>query len=263
MYFKSVLYVDDDEDICRVVQATLHLVPGLTIQTAYTGERAIDVAYDCRPELVLMDVMMPGLDGPSTFERMRQSGLLANIPVIFMTAKVLPAEIAQLLELGAIGVIVKPFDPLRLYGELCALWTTRVAVRQNADASAEPAQFRAQVDTLTLSFLRRARADGINLTTMIRRAQVGDRSVFAEIERVAHSLQGAGAMFGYPSVSNVGGKIARTVEALVANPGARDSLGDTAVLRELLELSQQLAQDVEAASHVAPQNDAMFQGAAR
>ncbi len=85
--FQSVLYVDDDPDICSVVQATLRLVPGLDVQTADSGERAIDLAYELRPDLVLMDVMMPGLDGPSTFRRMRECALLTKIPVIFMTAK--------------------------------------------------------------------------------------------------------------------------------------------------------------------------------
>jgi two-component system, OmpR family, response regulator len=263
MSFKSVLYVDDDEDICSVVQATLHLVPGLAIQIAHSGERAIDVAYDCRPELVLMDVMMPGLDGPSTFERMRQSALLANIPVIFMTAKVLPVEVARLLQLGAIGVIVKPFDPLRLYEELCALWTNNAAVRQSASASTEPAHIRAQDDALTIKFLQRARDDVTNLANMIGRAKTGDRSACEEIERVAHSLQGAGAMFGFPNVSTVGGLIARTVEGLLASHVAHGSMREITVLRQLSELSQELAQNVEAASQMAPQNDAMFQGPAR
>jgi two-component system, OmpR family, response regulator len=263
MYFKSVLYVDDDADICSVVRATLHLVPGLDIQTADSGECAIDMAYDSRPELVLMDVMMPGLDGPTTFERMRQSALLANIPVIFMTAKVLPVEVAQLLQLGAIGVIVKPFDPLKLYEELCALWTNKAAAHQSASASTGPIPDRSHVDALTSSFLRRARDDGNNLANMIGRAQTGDRSVLKEIERVAHSLQGAGAMFGFPSVSTVGGMIARTVESLVASHAAHGSLREIAVLRQLLELSRQLAQNVETASQTAPQSDAMFQGPAR
>src|ERR1700733_13287666 len=87
---QSVLFVDDDSDICSVVRATLRLVPGLDVQTADSGRRAIDLAYELRPDLVLMDVMMPGLDGPSTFKRMRETILLAHIPVIFMTAKVLP-----------------------------------------------------------------------------------------------------------------------------------------------------------------------------
>src|ERR1700722_17261721 len=165
--FQSVLYVDDDADICSVVQATLLLVPGLNVRTADSGERAIELAYELRPDLVLMDVMMPGLDGPSTFRRMRESVLLAKIPVIFMTAKVLPAEIAQLLQLGAIGVIVKPFDPLKLYSELFSLWNDGGTARRNPIVSGGPVEVQAQVDSLTVSYLQRAWADVINVAKMI------------------------------------------------------------------------------------------------
>src|ERR1700722_14277333 len=148
--FQSVLYVDDDPDICSVVQATLRLVPGLNVQTADSGERAIDLAYEFRPALVLMDVMMPGLDGPSTFKRMRESALLADIPIIFMTAKVLPAEISQLLQLGAIGVIVKPFDPLTLYRDLLALWNNGDAACSRTIPCGGQSNAQLQVDSLTI-----------------------------------------------------------------------------------------------------------------
>jgi two-component system, OmpR family, response regulator len=265
--FQSVLFVDDDADICSVVQATLRLVPGLSVQTAESGERAIDLAYELRPDLVLMDVMMPGLDGPSTFERMRESALLAPIPVIFMTAKVLPAEISHFLQLGAIGVIVKPFDPLELYDELLALWSNGGAASPGSRARSEPAQ--AQVDSLTINFLQRASADVVNLAKMIGRAQDGDRSVLMEIERVAHSIHGAGAMFGFPKISEVSGtmacmveRLAATATATVATAASRDPGCNSAVLQQLLESSNQLAQEVEAARRTGPQREAMFQGPA-
>jgi two-component system, OmpR family, response regulator len=256
--FQSVLYVDDDADICSVVQATLRLVPGLNVQTADCGERAIDLAFELRPDLVLMDVMMPGLDGPSTFKRMRESALLAHIPVIFMTAKVLPAEISQFLQLGAIGVIVKPFDPLNLYGELIALWNNGDAAQQSSIACSGQAKAKAQVDSLTINFLQRAWADVIKLAKMIERAQNGDRSVFNEIERVSHSLHGAGAMFGFPRISELGGTMARMVEGLAAS--AAPGSAEPPLLQQLLEFSKQLAQEVEAAWQTAPQSAAMFQG---
>jgi two-component system, OmpR family, response regulator len=258
--FQSVLYVDDDADICSVVQATLRLVPGLQVQTVDSGEGAIDLAYELRPDLVLMDVMMPGLDGPSTFKRMRESTLLADIPVIFMTAKVLPAEISQLLQLGAIGVIVKPFDPLKLYADLIALWNKESAAGHGSIVGSGQPKAQAQVDSLTVSFLQRAWADVINLAKMVDQAQRGDRSVFPEIERVAHSLHGAGAMFGFPKISEVGGTMVRMVEGLVASAGAHASAGEPAVLQQLVESSKQLAQEVEAAWQAAPQSGAMFQG---
>jgi CheY-like chemotaxis protein len=256
---QSVLYVDDDADICSVVQATLRLVPGLQVETADSGERAIDLAHELRPDLVLMDVMMPGLDGPSTLKRMRESVLLRDIPVAFMTAKVLPAEISQFLQMGAIGVIVKPFDPLRLYGELFALWDKEGTRRQGFIAYSGQSNAQAQVDSLTISFLQRAWADVINLARMVERAQNGDRSVFNEIERVSHSLHGAGAMFGFPKLSEVGGTMARLVEGLAARAEADTSESEPAALRQLSEFSRQLAQEVQSARQTAPQGAAMFQ----
>jgi two-component system OmpR family response regulator len=256
--FQSVLFVDDDADICSVVQATLRLVPGLHVKTTDSGERAIDLAHEIRPDLVLMDVMMPGLDGPSTLKRMRESVLLVNIPVVFMTAKVLPAEISQFLNMGAIGVIVKPFDPLKLYGELFALWN-KGGTSQGPIADSGQPNAQAQVDSLTISFLQRAWADVINLANMIERAQNGDRSLFKEIERVSHSLHGAGAMFGFPKLSEVGGTMARIVEGFAASAEAPGSAYELAALRQLLEFSKQLAQEVEAAWQTAPQGAAMFQ----
>ena len=256
---QSVLYVDDDPDICSVVQATLHLVPGLNVQTADSGERAIDLAYEVRPDLVLMDVMMPGIDGPSTFRRMRESALLTKIPVIFMTAKVLPVEIAQLLQLGAIGVIVKPFDPLKLYGELFSLWNTGGAARRSAIEGGGPAEVQAQVDSLTVSFLQRAWADVINLAKMIERAQAGDRSVFPEIERICHSIHGAGAMFGFPKISEEGGAMARMMAAVRASGEPNSFAGESVTLQQLSNTSKKLAQEVETAWQTAPQSGAMFQ----
>jgi CheY-like chemotaxis protein len=95
---------------------------GLDVYAAGSGEQAIALAYGLQPDLILMDVMMPGLDGPSTLQRMRESPPISNIPVIFLTAKVLPAEVAHFLRLGALGVIGKPFDPLTLGDEIRALW---------------------------------------------------------------------------------------------------------------------------------------------
>jgi two-component system OmpR family response regulator len=258
--FQSVLYVDDDPDICSVVQATLRLVPGLNVETADSGERAIDLAYERRPDLVLMDVMMPGLDGPSTFKRMRESALLAAIPVIFITAKVLPAEISQLLQLGAIGVIVKPFDPLKLYADLDALWNGRDTACRTPIAGSGRLTVQDQLDSLTTNFLRRAWADVIILAKVIERAHNGDRSVFKEIERVCHSLHGAGAMFGFPKISSVDGSMVRMVEELTAGVEASRSACEPAILQRLSESSTQLAQEVEAAWQTAPHSAAMFQG---
>jgi chemotaxis protein histidine kinase CheA len=113
---------------------------------------------------------------------------------------------------------------------------------------------------LTVNFLQRAWTDVINLAKMIERAQNGDRSVFMEIERLSHSLHGAGAMFGFPKISDLGGTMARMAEGLVASAEAPGSARGPAVLRQLLEFSKELAQEVEAGWQTAPQSSAMFQG---
>jgi two-component system OmpR family response regulator len=262
MSFSSILFVDDDPDIRSIVKVTLGLISGLRVNIASSGERAIDLAYEVRPDLVLMDVMMPGLDGPSTLNRMRASALLASIPVIFMTAKVLPTEIAQLRQLGAIGVIVKPFDPLKLYDNLCAQWGEHGEPPCLAAAGAQ-GRVAEEVNSLTVNFLERAQADVLNLAKLIGLAREGHRSVFKDIERVAHSIHGAGAMFGFPNISAAGASIARMAEGLSARHVSGNAQGERTAILQLLESNRQLAQYVEAARHTKPQSAAMFQGSAK
>ncbi len=119
---RTLLYIDDEPDIRQIVQMALGLAPELTIHTGESGEQALSLARTLRPDLVLLDVMMPGLDGPSTLARMRAEPSLAGFPVVFMTAKAMPREVAHLRELGAAGVIAKPFDPMKLAEQVFAIW---------------------------------------------------------------------------------------------------------------------------------------------
>jgi len=118
----SVLYVDDEPDIREVVELSLSLAADLAVRTCDSGERALELLAEEQSDLVLLDVMMPGLDGPATVARMRADPLLARIPVVFMTAKALPQEIERFLALGAVAVIPKPFDPMKLAGQVAAIW---------------------------------------------------------------------------------------------------------------------------------------------
>ncbi len=167
-----------------------------------------------------MDVMMPGLDGPTTFKRMRDSPLLSNIPVIFMTAKVMPQEITQLLNSGAIGVIGKPFDPNALCDQLFALWKGAQKAAPASTPVIKQSQLQTEIDTLAGSFLRRAREDAAYLRQMIERARRGDTAAFKEIERTGHSIHGAGAMFGFPAVSALGGAIESLAQRSLAEAEA-------------------------------------------
>ncbi len=119
---KAVLYVDDEPDIREIVQLSLGLVAGLNVEVCDSGERALQRLPDITPDLVLLDVMMPGTDGPTTLQRMRADPRFANIPVVFVTAKAMPAEVARFRELGAVAVIAKPFDPMQLGQQIQVIW---------------------------------------------------------------------------------------------------------------------------------------------
>jgi CheY-like chemotaxis protein len=119
---RTVLYVDDEPDIREIVELSLGLVEGLNVEVCESGERALQRLPDITPDLVLLDVMMPGTDGPTTLQRMRADPRFANIPVVFVTAKAMPAEVARFRELGAVAVIAKPFDPLQFGQQIVAIW---------------------------------------------------------------------------------------------------------------------------------------------
>ncbi len=115
-----VLLVDDEPDILLVARASLERIGGFAVEACASGEAALAKAAAAPPDLVLLDVMMPGMDGPSTLKGLRENPATAGLPVVFMTAKVQPKEVERYLELGALGVIAKPFDPLNLPRELRA-----------------------------------------------------------------------------------------------------------------------------------------------
>src|SRR5690348_6526372 len=107
-----IMYVDDEPDIRAIVEMALQALGGFTVTLCQSGLEALEKAPQVRPDLILLDVMMPGMDGPQTLEALHRVPELAAVPVIFMTAKVQPAEIARFREIGAVDVIAKPFDPL-------------------------------------------------------------------------------------------------------------------------------------------------------
>lgn len=117
-----VLYAEDEPDIREMVEFALE-DEGFELNVCTSGTDALEKVRDYRPDLILLDVMMPGMDGPTTLTRLREMPHLADVPAIFMTAKVQPAEIAHYRSLGAIDIIVKPFDAMELAGQLRAILT--------------------------------------------------------------------------------------------------------------------------------------------
>ena len=121
---QRVLCVEDEADIRTVVQIALQDLGGMQLRVCSSGAEALAAAPEFAPELILLDVMMPGMDGPATLAALRASPDHATTPVVFMTAKVQTHEIARYRQLGALDVIMKPFDPMSLADTLRGIWAS-------------------------------------------------------------------------------------------------------------------------------------------
>lgn len=117
---KTLLLIDDDDDIREIAQLSLELGAGWTIHSEPSGEEGIATAARVRPDAILLDVMMPVLDGPGTLARLREDERTKDIPVLFLTAKARPAERDRLAGLAVAGVLAKPFDPMTLADQVRA-----------------------------------------------------------------------------------------------------------------------------------------------
>ena len=115
---RSILYVEDEADIQAVARLALEAVGGFSVTICSSGAEAVERAPEVRPDLILLDVMMPGMDGVNTLRALREIPEMAATPVIFITAKAQQSEIRHFRELGALDVIAKPFDPMALSDQI-------------------------------------------------------------------------------------------------------------------------------------------------
>ncbi len=119
-----ILYLEDDPLISELTILALQDMGGLIVHHCSSGQEAIEQAADFVPQMLLFDVMLPIMDGPQTYDRIKRLPGCGDVPVIFMTAKAQKHQEQAYLELGACGVIAKPFDPLTLADQLRLLWST-------------------------------------------------------------------------------------------------------------------------------------------
>lgn len=118
----TILMVEDEPDIQTIARLALESLGGFTVHICSSGQEAIEKAPLINPDLILLDVMMPGIDGPTTLRELRKLESLGQTPIIFMTAKVQPQEIEDYKKLGAMDVIAKPFDPMTLADNVRGIW---------------------------------------------------------------------------------------------------------------------------------------------
>ena len=189
-----VLHVDDEPDIREVVEISLGLDPDFETRSCGSGLEALAVSADWPPDIILLDVMMPVMDGPATLARLRDNEQTAKIPVVFMTARAQTREIDRFRSLGAAGVIPKPFDPMTLAASV------RGHVPPVGDALA----------AVRGAFLRRVGRDADTLFECWAK-EPKSFAVLARIKDISHGLAGAAGIFGYPQLGNA----AATVEEAV------------------------------------------------
>ncbi|MBL4720377.1 MAG: response regulator [Alphaproteobacteria bacterium] len=127
MDLEKILYAEDDPDIQTIGVLALENLGGFTVKTCDSGVEVLSAAIEFQPDLVILDIMMPGMDGIEALRSLRDNDAFQDIPVIFMTAKVMKEEQQRYEELGALGVIAKPFDPVTLGERVHEIWRQRNA----------------------------------------------------------------------------------------------------------------------------------------
>ena len=120
---ERICYVEDDEDIQRIVRMSLERIGKMTVEVVGDPTKAIDAIKAFKPDMVMLDWMMPAMDGPTLFRHMRKNPDTAGLPVVFITAKAAQRDLDELTSLGAAGTISKPFSPKDLPDQLRAIWS--------------------------------------------------------------------------------------------------------------------------------------------
>jgi CheY-like chemotaxis protein len=180
-----ILHVDDEPDIREIVELSLGLNSDFEIRSCGSGAEAVAIAAEWSPFIILLDVMMPGMDGPMTLTHLRSNPRTADIPVLFMTARAQAREVERFISLGAQGVISKPFDPM----------TLAFLVRSHLQA--------ARIETMRGVFKRRARSDVAQLEICRSSlAKDGSPDALNRVRTIAHGLAGAAGLFGFERISS-------------------------------------------------------------
>lgn len=213
-----VLHVDDEPDIRNVVQLALGLDPDFEVRSCGSGRDCLETAISWSPDLVLIDVMMPVMDGPTTLSEMRKRSETANIPVVFMTARTQPHELKHFVALGAEGVIEKPFDPM----------TLAAAVRQFSSAT------NVDLAVARAGFLKKTKAT-VRILLGFRPALLDpniDATTVGQIQVIARALADEAGKLGLGEIRAA----ARRLEDATSDREGEDLSDAETALRSLLEL---------------------------
>lgn len=203
-----ILHVDDDPLMRDIVELSLGLDPGLLMMACASGEEALAAVDGWQPHLILCDVMMPDMDGPALLARLRERADTANTPVAFITARAPADEIERLKSLGAVAVIVKPFDP----ATLAAMLRRHLHAVKLASAADNFSQ-RLRASQATLAAFRE------NLPASSSR-----RDTSEDLQSFVHKLAGAAGIFGHPAVSAAAAALEEAIIETRAGRGRAESV---------------------------------------
>ena len=212
-----ILHVDDDPDIREIVELSLSLDPALAVMSCASGDDALAIAADRAPDLILCDVMMPGMDGPAVLARLRENVNTAKTPVVFMTARAQIQELEHFKTLGAAAIITKPFDPMKLADMV------RGHLRFDEFSSAGDC------------FVQRLRRDAIMLVKYRDNLQsdADSPALLEDLQSCVHKLAGAAGVFNFQTVSIAASTLEETIIERRAGRGSQGTVEDN--LDELLE----------------------------
>jgi len=250
---KHVLVVDDDPDLLAVVSLSLTALAGYTVQTCDSPLQARAAAESFGPDLILLDVMMPGLDGFGVFKAMRDSPSTGRIPVVFMSAVGDRRQILQHEGVDCLGVISKPFDPVRLPEVLEEFW--QVHGQRRAEAH------RREFESLRSSYIGELAEKMAAMQEMaaVLAAEGWDRSALQSLAQIAHRTAGSAGLYRLAALSRSAGALEEIINRMLS--GAWPPASSPSDLARLVQAVGRTARTeaggaAEAAAHSTPSGDA-------
>jgi len=199
---ERILYVDDDPETRELVSLGLNQISGLSLMACDSGYQALAMIEDFNPQLILLDAMMPDMDGPATLQKIRQLDSFKHTPVLFITAIGQPDEVKPFIELGALDVIAKPFDPTTLADRLLQIWGEKQSSSVVTDASVQ-----ASMQALTTAYARKLpeKTAAIKDGWQKLKGNPADQVAFQQLDGLLHTLAGTAATFRFDVIGGLAG----------------------------------------------------------
>ena len=221
---KKITYVEDEPDIRAITEIALTQIGGFHLDVCASGAEALAKTSAFAPDLIILDVMMPGMDGVETYARLRQIPSLVDTPIVFMTAKAMSDEVARYRAMGAADVIAKPFDPMTLSDRIETIWRTHSASR---DPSMQD-QLRALVKRHCVTLAEQVATIGQLLNEAPCDGKVNG---IARAQSITHQIKGTAGSMGFAAVGSAAAVLDDKLKLLAHEPTA--SAEQMRVIREL------------------------------